>query len=169
MSMTTIILGSVLMVMVYLLVRYRFLVLSEPIRKDLARRGERLIANPALPPKHRKEVEFWLDTTFETWWVPISVVLMPMLVILLPFQKDFWKDEAEEIEDDDVRREYRLVHGMSVSSDLMLSPLSSAILLPQLLVLTILFVPIPRLAAAIEKLHSNLFGRGVSLRNQGAH
>jgi hypothetical protein len=169
MSATMIIFIPTLIVFGYVMLRYRLMVLSQPLREDLARRGERLIANPALPQKHRDHVEFWLNTTFRTWWMPVIAVLFPIIAIFALIFQQFRIDVADQIENQDVRREYILVRGMSMTSDFLLSPLSAAVILPQAVVLTTLFFPITRIMAAAEHLHIELLGKGPPLRNQAAH
>jgi len=169
MSTTFVVFTVVLCVMAYAILRWRLMILSQPIRKDFARRGERLIASGKLPDKHAKQVKLWLNTTFQSWRIPVGVVVVPFVAIIFLFRPSLLKDDAEEIVDDDTRREYRLVLGMSVASDLLLSPLSGLLLLAEAFMLTLLFVPVPRFAAATEKVLSSLFAPKSGFRKQGAH
>jgi hypothetical protein len=82
----------------YLVVRIRMNDAAQPLRLEMARRGESLLANPALPKLWKEYVHFQLDRAFgATVHLMWGVVLIPLAAIAVVFcDKATQKLEVED-------------------------------------------------------------------------
>jgi len=68
---------------------------AQPLRLELARKGELFLANPNVGTRNRASVEMMLNSAFGRFWMMLAaVVLMPiaMIFIMAP-NGSYWKEE----------------------------------------------------------------------------
>jgi len=82
--------GVVAIIPVGVFLHQRLNQLAQPLRLELAEKGERLLAHSDLPPEIRAEVSFMLNTAFGIGAaMALAVVTMPFVVVgVLLFRRD---------------------------------------------------------------------------------
>lgn len=106
----------------------------QPLRLGLARRGERLLQNPNLPPWAARQLRLELDTMFSGWWaVGAALLFMPAI---LGFATGLIKSPPD-IEHAETRREYNLLAWHFALSFIVANPIMGAIFVLELLALVL--------------------------------
>ena len=114
----------------------------QPLRLELAERGEWLLANPRLPAYHRPILEFMLDNAYSGWVMVLSTVLIPIVFIefvLRPRRRAAMR-AASNIADKEVRREFGCVDGLFFKSAIAANPLFACVVLVERVVLIAVLV-----------------------------
>lgn len=89
----------------------RLVTAAQPLRLELADRGEKLLGEPALPPRVRAILGFVLDHAFSMrWLLVVSIIAIPVAVPVLFLRGELQRDAQEtRTLRPDVRAEYEQV------------------------------------------------------------
>jgi hypothetical protein len=165
MSVFWLIVISLLAVLAYAVLCSRLLHVTQPIRLELARRGEALLRDEHLPSHRRKLVRSMLENPFNGFVVPTLTVLLPFWSLWELPRIAISKRRREHsaggisrgIVDEETRSEFWRVAQLFATSVLAVSPLAAVILAAECGILFILSSYLPDVLGALgEKVMQTL-------------
>jgi len=115
-----------------------------PMRLELAREGEELLADARLSQAQRDLVRFQLENALDPWTAVIFTALLPFVVIGRIVGLRCCSVKAGRIEDKELRSKYERVDAMFTRSIVCANLLAGVIFLAELALLTVFFAIIGR-------------------------
>ncbi|MDO8422316.1 MAG: hypothetical protein Q7S99_09145 [Parvibaculum sp.] len=145
----------------YIVLCNRLTAYVHPIRMRLADQGRDLLDSGVLAGHDEELVEAALDRAYSTWGAWAHVILMPFAAVVVTFEMLLRRPDSLDQYPKDVRDRISKFGIFSTISVMANSPLAAALLILELAILAIFFVPLGRLAHAMgvaqERLQSVLW------------
>lgn len=158
-------------VAVWAFVSLRLMQAMQPLRLELARRGEVIFARKDLPTAHRKLVQFMLDEAYSGWVLLVAIFMYPLIVIVFSMDSKFRARSAAawRIADKSVREDIENLDRLFTLSVSAASPISAALFWIERAVLAtllaILAKPLDYVGIAFDQVLNAYDNYGKPLRN----
>lgn len=125
--------------LLYLILKNRFIAMADPLRMRLADLGKKVLSDPNLDAQDRERIEFQLDHAYNGWIAWAFVVLLPISAVRSLWDSFSGRTKAGPVTHKSDSNAITLLATISVFAS---SPLAAIIFALEFILLAVLFVPV---------------------------